>query len=189
MVYNGNMLKLEESHSFFHGLCVRPGIKFENQKDDEEVLLSLRAHPITLVPTFVNGIILFILIFFLSFILGQFLNPMQLLYIIVFSLFVTFIYLWFQIINWYFNIGIITNKQIIDVDFSALSFRNVSRTELTHVEDITVHVTGFISSIFDFGNIFIQTAGSEINTEFLRVPHPARAARIIEDILKQYDTT
>jgi len=183
------MLQLEENHSFLHAMCVRPGIKFEDQKVEEEVLLSLRAHPITLVPTLINSIILFVLIFFSSFVLGQFLNSVQLIYTITFFCFVTFIYLWFQIINWYFNIGIITNKQIVDVAFSALSYRNVTRTELTHVEDITVKTSGFLPSIFDYGNIFIQTAGTETNTEFFQIPHPARAAHIIQDVLKEYDTT
>lgn len=187
--YNYGMLQLEESHSLLHALCVKPQIKFENQKDEEEVLLSLRAHPVTLVPTAVNGIIIFVLIFFLAFIFGQFLNPIQLIYTIAFFCFVTFIYLWFQIINWYFNIGIVTNKQIVDVDFSALSYRNITRTELTHIEDVTVKTSGFISSIFDYGNIFVQTAGTETNTEFLDVPHPARAAHIIQDILKEYAIT
>ncbi|MFH0773706.1 MAG: hypothetical protein V1922_05350 [bacterium] len=183
------MLQLDESHSMLHAFCVKPGIKFENQKGEEEVLLSLRAHPIILVPTFVNSIVMVILIFFSSFILGQFLTLPQLIYTMVFFFFATFVYFWFQIINWYFNIGIVTNKQIVDVDFSALSYRNVTRTELTHIEDITVKVSGFISSIFDYGNVFVQTAGSEINTEFMQVPHPARAAHIIQDILKQYATT
>jgi len=182
------MLQLEENHSAFHALCVKPGIKFENQRTEEEVLLSLRAHPITLIPTFVNGGIIFILTFFSHFILGQFLNSAQLVYTMIFFYFVTFIYVWFQIINWYFNIGIVTNKQIIDVDFSALSYRNVTRTELAHVEDITVKVSGFISSIFNYGNIFVQTAGSEINTEFMQIPRPALAAHIIQDILKQNET-
>lgn len=76
--------------------------------------------------------------------------------------------------------------QIIDVDFNILTFKEITRTELTHVEDVTVKTSGFISGIFDFGNIYIQTAGSEINSEFIMVPHPARATKIIEDILKQY---
>ncbi len=180
------MLQLTESHSALHSLCVKPGIQFENQKAEEEVLLSLRAHPITLISTFFNAILLVILIFFSSFILGQFLEPIQLTYILVFFSFVTFIYVWFQIINWYFNIGIITNKQIVDVDFSALTYRNVSRTELSHIEDITVKVSGFVSSIFNYGDVFVQTAGSEINTEFLQIPNPARAAHIIQDILKEH---
>lgn len=76
--------------------------------------------------------------------------------------------------------------QIIDVDFNALTFRNVTRTELANVEDISVKLIGFISSIVDYGNIFIQTAGTEINTEFLNVPNPTKAAHIIQDILKEY---
>lgn len=182
------MLPLEESHSFLHALCVKPGIKFENQQDQEEVLLSLRAHPVTLIPPLFNSIVIFIFIFFSSFILGPFLSPAQLVYTLIFFYFVTFIYLWFQIVNWYFNIGIITNKQIVDVDFNALTFRNITRTELTHVEDVSVKVSGFIPSIFDFGNIFIQTAGTETNTEFINVPRPAFAAHIIQDILKEYGT-
>ena len=179
------MLQLDESHSLLHALCVKPGIQFENQREEEEVLLSLRAHPITLVPTLINSIIIVALIFLSSFILGQFFNPAQLFYTMTFFFFVTFVYLWFQIMNWYFNIGIVTNKQIVDVDFSALSYRNVTRTELTHVEDISVKVSGFFSSIFNYGNVFIQTAGSEINTEFMQIPHPALAAHIIQEIIKQ----
>jgi len=183
------MLQLQENHSLLHALCVKPGIKFENQKADEIVLLSLRAHPITLIPTVINSMLIITLIFFSGFLLNQFLSWVQLIYLITFFLFVNFIYIWLQIVNWYFNIGIVTDKQIIDVDFSALSFRNISRTELEHVEDITVKVSGFASSIFDLGNIFVQTAGSEINTEFMNVPHPARAAHIIQDILKQNGNT
>jgi hypothetical protein len=184
--YNGTMLNLGPSHDGFHSLCVKPEIKFENQKDTELVLLSLRAHPITLVPTFFNSIILIILAFFSSFILGQFLNGAQLFYIGLFFAYIIFFYFWFLLVNWYFNIGIVTNEQIIDVDFSPLTFRHVSRTELSHVEDISVKSSGFISSIVDYGNVFVQTAGSEINTEFMDVPHPAKAAHIIQDILKDY---
>lgn len=85
--------------------------------------------------------------------------------------------------------GIVTNKQIIDIDFNALTFRNVTRTELNHVEDISVKVSGFASSIFNYGNLFVQTAGSEINTEFMQIPDPARAAHIIQDILKENGST
>ncbi len=180
------MLSLVPRHDAFHSLCVKPEIQFENQKDTEEVLLSLRAHPITLLPIIFNSLFLIIITFFSSFILGQFLTVAQLFFLTVFSAFAIFVYFWFLLVNWYFNIGIVTNEQIIDVDFNALTFRNVSRTELSHIEDISVKSSGFFSSIIDFGNVFVQTAGSEINTEFNNVPHPAKAAHIIQDILKEY---
>jgi len=183
------MLQLTPRHSLFHALCIKPDLRFENQKKDEEVILSLRAHPITLIPTLLNSIILFILILFLGFLFRPFLGIIQFLYLMIFFYFASFVYLWFQLVNWYFNVGIVTNLQIIDVDFSALTFRNVSRTELSHIEDITIKVSGFASSIFDFGNIFVQTAGSEINTEFMQVPNPSQAAHIIQDILKHNGST
>lgn len=180
------MLHLVPKHDALHSLCVMPEVKFENQKEAEQVLMTLRAHPITLLPTVINSVILIILAFFSSFLLSQFLNPTQLFYLGLFSAYVIFFYFWFLLVNWYFNIGIVTNEQIIDVDFSPLTFRNVTRTELSHVEDISVKSSGFFSSIIDFGNVFVQTAGSEINTEFMDVPHPAQAAHIIQDILKEY---
>jgi len=180
------MPQLEESHSTLHSLCVRPNVQFDSQRDDETVLLSMRAHPVTLVPAFFSTIVFFILIFFLNFVISQLISVRSVLYINIFFIFFVFVYLWMQIVNWYFNIGLITNMQIIDVDFNILTFKEITRTELAHVEDITVKTSGFISGIFDFGSIYIQTAGSEINSEFIMIPHPARAAKIIEDILKQY---
>ncbi|MFZ2205986.1 MAG: hypothetical protein WA061_03370 [Microgenomates group bacterium] len=182
------MQQLEQNHSLMHSFCVKPDIRFENQKEEEVVILTLRKHPITLVPIFFNSLVFFTLIFFSNFVIGQFLHPIQVVYINVFFIFFSFIYLWIQIVNWYFTIGIITNKQVIDVDFDALLFRNMTRTDITHVEDVTVKTSGFISSILDYGNIHIQTAGSEINSEFLDIPHPAKAAHIIQNLLKDHGT-
>lgn len=182
------MLHLEQHHSLAHSFCTRPDIHFENQKTDEEVILTVRAHPITLIPALFNSLAFFLLIFLGNFVIGQFLDPVQVVYINVFFLFFSFVYLWIQIVDWYFNIGIITNKQVIDVDFNALMFRNVTRTDLTHIEDVSVKSSGFISSIINYGNVFVQTAGSEINTEFMQIPQPEKAAHIIQNILKEYGT-
>lgn len=180
------MLNLVPKHDLFHTVCVLPEVQFENQKDTEKVFLTLRAHIITLVVPLFNIVLLIILTSLLPLILGNFISSSQLFYIIFFSSYVIFFYFWFTIVNWYFNIGIITNEQIIDVDFSALTFRNITRTEIPHIEDISVKLAGFISSIFDYGNIFVQTAGTEVNTEFIDVPHPTESAHIIQDILKEY---
>lgn len=180
------MLHLEQHHSLIHSFCTRPDIHFENQKKDEEVILTVRAHPITLVPALFNSFVFFFLIFLGNFVISQFLDAVQAIYINVFFLFFSFIYLWVQIVDWYFNIGIITNKQIIDVDFNALLFRNVTRTDLANIEDVSVKSSGFIASIINYGNVFVQTAGSEINTEFIQIPQPEKAAHIIQNIIKDY---
>ena len=75
-----------------------------------------------------------------------------------------------------------TNKRILDVDFYSILYREVSETRLTKVEDITSKTGGYFGSLFNYGNVFVQTAGSEVNIEFLNVPDPANAVKIINDL-------
>ena len=90
--------------------------------------------------------------------------------------------------NWYFNVGIITNKGIVDVDFNLVLYKETTYTLLNHVEDITAKIGRFFESVFDFGNLFVQTAGTERNTEFLNIPHPSAAAKIINSLVQTEDT-
>lgn len=176
----------KSSHTALHALCVRPDIQFEGQKEEEVVILSMRAHPITLLPVLFNSLVFFLIIFLLNFYIAQILHPIQTIYINFFFIFFVCVYFWIHILNWYFNVGIVTTKKVIDVDFSAILFKEITQTELSSVEDVTVKTSGFISGIFDYGNIFVQTAGTVVNTEFLNVPHPSNAAHIIQEILKTY---
>lgn len=92
-------------------------------------------------------------------------------------------YIWFNFISWYFNVGIITNERIIDVDFHAVIYKEVTETILPKVEDVTAKSGGFFSAIFNYGNVFVQTAGTEANIEFHNVPKPAEVTKIINDLV------
>lgn len=175
----------KSSHHYFHAFCVRPSIHFETQESGEQVILVLRAHPITLLSWIINAIILAILLFFLNFVLVQFLSPTQILFIDIFGIAMILAYLWFNFLNWFFNVGIVTDKKIVDVDFHAIIYKEVNYTQLNHVEDVTAKSAGYLSSLFNFGNIFIQTAGTEINLEFLKVPKPSQVAKIINSLVSK----
>ena len=170
----------------WHALCVRPDIRFKGQENDEEVLLTMRAHPITLLSILFNALILFMFIFIGNFFIVPFLKVSQVIYIDIFFLFIIFLYIWIGIINWYFNMGIVTNQEVVETEFSVIGTKKITRTELPHIEDITAKSGGFIPGIFDYGNIFLQTAGTLINTEFVNSPHPGEAAHIIQEILQEY---
>jgi hypothetical protein len=174
---------LQTSHKLFHSFCIKPATRFDTQGAGEEVLLVLRAHPITLFPIFTNGLFLFFILFFCNFFFPSFLNYSQILFINIFILVFIANYLWFGFLNWYFNMGIITNRGIVDVDFNLVIYKETTYTLLSHIEDITSKSGGFLESVFDFGNLFIQTAGTERNTEFLNIPHPSGAAKIINSII------
>ncbi len=173
-------------HSSLHALCFRPDMRFADQKEGEDVILSMRAHPITLVPAIVNIFIIILLMMSFNIIIPQFLHWFVALYINVFFLFFLFIYCWILLTNWYFTIGIVTNRQIIDIDFNIVLSKEMTTTGLSSIEDVTVKTSGFFPGIFNYGNIFIQTAGTQINTEFIAVPKPGQAGQIIQDVLRQY---
>ena len=176
---------LQTSHKLFHSFCIKPDTRFDTQGTDEEVILVLRAHPIILIPPLINGLVMFFILFFANFFLPSFLTLSHIFFINIFFLVFLANYLWFGFLNWYFNVGIITNKGIVDVDFNLVIYKETTYTLLDHIEDITAKSGGFLESVFDFGNLFIQTAGTERNTEFMNIPHPSAAAKIINSIVQK----
>lgn len=180
------MPQLEPKHSAFHSLCIRPDTRFLHQRQGEEVLVTVRAHPITLLLPFFNGIVVCIGIFALNSFVLSLVSFGQFIYLNLFMLFLVFMYYWVVLVTWYFNMGIITNEEILDVDFQPFGSKEVTRTELNKIEDITARGSGFFASIFNFGNVFIQTAGTEINTEFFNVPNPGKVAYLIQEIKETY---
>ncbi len=109
----------------------------------------------------------------------------QVLMINVFSLVFVFSYLWFNFLHWFYNVGIITNERVVDVDFINVVYREINSARLEKIEDITSRGVGYFGSLFNYGNIFIQTAGAEINIEFQNVPNPSAIANTINNLLEE----
>jgi len=176
------MDKLTESHNFLHTFCIKPNVKFETQGDNEEVILVLRAHPITLVPWILNSIIISILLIALNLVLPSVLSVRQIIFFNFLIITTIFAYIWFNILFFIFNVGIVTNERIVDVNFSSVLFKEISTADLNKVEDITAESGGFLASIINYGNLFIQTAGTNLNIKFQNIPNPALAEKIINEL-------
>lgn len=172
-----------KDHQLLHAYCVYPDVRFETQAPAEEVILVLRAHPITQIAWVINTFILFILLFVLNFILPSFFNFRQILFINIFGIVIILSYAWFNFLNWFFNLGIITNQRVVDIDFHSIIYKEVTATRLDRIEDITSKTGGYFESFFDFGNVFVQTAGTLPNIEFLNVPHPSRVVEVINGLI------
>jgi hypothetical protein len=54
---------------------------------------------------------------------------------------------------------------------------------INKIEDVTSKSGGFFSSVFDYGNVFVQTAGTEANVEFMNIPKPSEVVKIINSLL------
>lgn len=162
---------------------------FETQADDEEIILLLRAHVITNLPWLVLVIALFAIPSILSRtdLFDPIFAPLQITskgsalltlcwYLLVFAIALQ------NILLWYFNVYILTSKRIVDIDFNQLLYRQISSTDLASVQDITYTKGGIAQSLFNYGDLRIQTAGSVPQFEFLKVGDPGAVQKQIERV-------
>lgn len=174
---------------FYSSLSLSPaGLEFENQDKDEVIVLLVRRAIITNVPWIAVALILILIplvISAFSNLFTPFINlspPTQFISILLYYLTVSgFILVEFTL--WYFNVGLVTNKRIIDFDVSGILYKHFSETRLNLIEDVSYSQVGTIRSVFDYGDVIIQTAGTNVNFEFDRAPNPARIVRIIADMI------
>lgn len=175
----------------FHSYLENPeNITFEDQELGERPLLILRRHFLTNVHWIVISTILFALpIFFIPFFstlsVFDFLQlPTR--YIVIFVIFyylISFTYLFVNFITWYFNVSLITDKKVIDIDFSNIVYKNVAATKHSLLQDASYSQIGVLRSLFDYGDVLVQTAGSLENFTFSAVPKPERVVKIVEELI------
>lgn len=67
---------------------------------------------------------------------------------------------------------IVTDERIIDILQKGFFVRNVAELDLSRVQDISVKTSGIIQTIFDFGDVDIQSAGAINKFRFRQVAHP-----------------
>lgn len=171
--------------------CENPiGVAFAEQASDEKILLFLRRHFITNLLWVLISIVIFLApIFFFIFrsqlqFLGTINLPLR--FFIIFILFyylAVFAYAFVNFLSWFYNVFIVTQKRIVDIDYSSIVIHNVAFTKLSHVQDVNYDQIGFIRSLFNFGDVFVQTAGNEPTFDAHSVPQPRRAAHIIGDLI------
>jgi len=179
------MANLNSSKNHFHSFFVNPAIKFESQADDEEIVLMVRAHPITQLFCLFNALVVFIFLFFTNYFFAGYFSASRVIFFNLLVIVIILNYLWFNFLAWYFNLGIITNERVIDVDFSTVLYKETTSAYYNKIEDVTVKTGGFLASMVDFGNIFVQTAGTEANIEFMNIPEPGKVAELINSSMEK----
>jgi len=146
------------------------------------VILVVRAHPITQIGWLINSIFLLILLLLFDYFFSIFIAPLQSLFAFVFTFVIIGAYIWLNILIWFFNVGIITNERVIDIDFHAVIYKEITEARLERIQDLTQKAGGFLESYFDYGDLFIQTAGEEQNIEFENIPHPAVVVKVVHQL-------
>lgn len=165
------------------------GINFKDQEPEEVLLLFLRKKFQTnlgWISTALTLSLLPVFVLYLSNITGYtipFLTGRITLFLIIFYYLVVFSYSFINFISWFYNIAIVTNIKVIDINYSGLLSQNIAMTKNNLIEDVNYTQTGFFQSLFNYGDIYLQTAGETSNFHFVAVSDPSHAADTIEDLI------
>ncbi len=170
-------------HPFLAYSFMPKNIDFETKTKEEKVVLLLRRHPITNV----KWIIVFILMLFAPMLLSVFpildFLPSSFQFISVLGWYmITAAFLIENFLSWFFNVNIITDERIIDIDFPNLIYKEVSEAKIDQIQDVTYKMGGAIRTIFNYGDVLIQTAGEVPNFDFSAVPKPDKVAKILQEL-------
>lgn len=177
---------------FSHFMQKPDDVQFESQQEGEVADLVLRPHIVTNVPWIIISFVLILCPWILwplvfTFKALPFAIPFG--YPIVLTLFWYVVVAGFSLtsfLHWYYNIYIVTSQRIVDIDFIQLLYRRFSSAQLSRIQDVTYTQSGFARTLFDYGDVFIQTAGSDSNFDFEDVAHPQKVVDTIALLCKQY---
>jgi membrane protein YdbS with pleckstrin-like domain len=165
---------------------------FESQLDNEKIYLVVRQHWLILLLKLKAVLLMFILGIALWWYVpelgSEFLSDEALraftvlMYIYFFGLLLGSLMV---ITYYYLHMQIVTGMRMVDVDQLGLFKRNVSEIQLENVEEVTSKSHGVLATVFNFGNVTVQTSGSQIEFEFENVAHPEHIKKLILDLYEK----
>jgi uncharacterized membrane protein YdbT with pleckstrin-like domain len=156
---------------------------------DESLVYSLRRHPITLLTLALGYGVLLIFPFaawwYLSTYSSATLEDARLVAVIVMGSSAFFLFAWlflFQnFLDYQLDMWIVTTRRILNIEQTGLFSRTVSELRMYRIQDVTATVSGVLHTVFDYGDVEIQTAGEKVRFVFEEIPHPnAVAKKILE---------
>lgn len=182
------ILPRRESRAFGSINVYPKKVTFETQNPGEEVYILARAHVITNIGWIfrvaaLSTIPLFLLYFVDYFNVSIDFIPYQLTVLMLVAYYLSLVALsLMNLMNWYYNIYLVTSDRVMDYDFRAMAAYKVSEAEIENIQDVSQMSIGFFPTMFGYGDILIQTASSRNKFYFRAVPKPAWIRDVIVDL-------
>jgi hypothetical protein len=171
----------------FSAFLVKPKVfNFQEQDENEEILLVLRRHWVTNVTWILITILMVLAPLLLRFIpLLDFFPANYQFVSILFWYLITFAYAFEQFLSWYFNVYIITDERVVDIDFNNLLNKKFSEAGISMIQDVTSHVVGVSETLFNYGDVLVQTAAEIPEIVFEKVPNPEKIIKLLHQLRQE----
>ena len=148
-------------------------------KKDEELVEILHRHwPSFAKPGLISLVLIIVPLLFIKFIIASSAATIVLLVYLAGVL----AYLGYRWVTWYFDVFIITDQRIIDIEQKGVFHRTVSEASLGRVQDVTYTVQGFLATLMNFGSVQVRTA-SDGELKLTDIKDPEEVQEMIIELL------
>lgn len=163
------------------------------QQSYEKILHCLRRHPVT----FLKDLLIIVALFFVPIVffivadqtIASFLEIeiTKLIVVLLGSVYYLSVWLIFytQFVDYYLDNWVITNDRILNIEQHALFGRTMSEMDLYKVQDATSDIKGILPTLFNYGNVHIQTAGQKERFVFEQISDPHKIRDIILNLAEE----
>ncbi len=165
---------------------------FESQLDNEKIYLVIREHPILFYIRlgiagllFIAGILAHMYIpALVSTALSE--SALLVLSLLFYTYYLVILLGLLLVVKFYYlSLQIITDMRMVDVDQSGIFKRKVTEIQIENVEEVTSSAHGLLPTVFNFGNVLVQTSSAQNEFEFENVSHPEQIKKLILDLYEQ----
>lgn len=158
----------------------------------EQPILTLRAHPVVFLTHGAVFLVLFTVPFaamallpeLTSSLLASVVGGTAAVLLVSLYLLVVLLLGFNHFFNWFFDIWVVTNERIIDVDQEGVFSKKIGELDLHKVQDVLAESHGVLATMFGFGRIMVQTAGAKTEFAFDGIPKPYGVAKHILELAK-----
>lgn len=163
------------------------------QKGYEKIVFMLRRHPLVMA----RGLLVFVILgglpfagyfFFFEEISAFMENPLTRVILIlggsIYALSV-WLFLFSAFLDYYLDLWIVTNDRIMNIEQHGLFGRTISELDLSNIQDVTSEIKGIFATVFNYGNVHIQTAAEEKRFVFEQIYNPHAVRQAILDMVEE----
>jgi len=178
-----------------------PRVSFSSQNKNEKVFIMVRQHVSINFGWLFRAVLLIVLPILISLVIDFFVAqfpenfpggvklseflPMEIWLVLALIYYSSiFSYMLARFIDWYFDIYLVTSERIIHSEFQILKGKTLSEAPLKNIQDVQQKIIGFFPSMFNYGDVIVQTAAEKGKFDFKSVPDPTWFMNVISDLAK-----
>lgn len=149
--------------------------------NDEKLIAIIRKHLAVLAVPFSKVIIAIMVVVLIYGKIAEFKYGLHLSFLWIIS---SILYGVYEIMVWYLDCYLITNKRIIDIDQKGAFKRTVAEVGIENIQEAIYEINGPLEALLDYGTVKIKMASSGSMISMEQIPNPAEIKKIIIETQK-----